>query len=47
MTDLEELIYYWKDRLQQHPPISPLPWREVVTSTIAYLQELEKIKKGE
>ena len=46
MIDLEELIYYWKDRQLEHPPITPLPWREVVTATIAYLEELNK-KKGE
>ncbi len=46
MIDLDELIYYWKDRLQEHPPIGSLPWREVVTATIAYLQELENLKKG-
>lgn len=45
MLDLEELIYYWKDRLLEHPPITPLPWREVVTSTIAYLEWIKNIKK--
>ena len=43
MTDLDELITYWKDRLLEHPPISGKPWHQVVRETITALEELKKL----
>ncbi|GAI43776.1 unnamed protein product [marine sediment metagenome] len=46
-TDLQELIQYWKDRLQEHPPVTSRDWHETVRNTIAYLEELQTLKKGD
>lgn len=46
MTELEELIYYWKGRLLEHPPITSRDWKETVRATIRHLEELQKIKGG-
>lgn len=46
MTELEELIYYWKDRLLEHPPITSRDWKETIRATIRHLEELQKIKGG-
>ena len=47
MTELEELIQYWKDRLLEHPPITGQPWKETVRATIAYLERLKDLWKGD
>lgn len=45
MPDLEKLIQYWKGRLEEHPPLASLDWKEAVEATVAYLEEL-KIRKA-
>jgi len=37
MIEINELIIYFCDRLQPHPPISSLAWHEVCQSTLGYL----------
>jgi len=37
LIPLLELVIYFNGRLQEHPPISTLPWRDVCDSTLAYL----------
>lgn len=37
MVDLEELLVFYRERLWENPPISVLPWKGVVESTITYL----------
>ncbi|GAI14075.1 unnamed protein product [marine sediment metagenome] len=46
-TELDQLIQYWKDRLEAHPPLTSRDWLETVRSTIAHLEELQELKKGE
>jgi len=45
MSDLEELIEYWKGRLLPHPPITSREWHETVRATIAYLERLKDLWK--
>ncbi|GAI52553.1 unnamed protein product [marine sediment metagenome] len=46
MLELEEVIYYWKDRLLPHPPMTSKHWPDVVKDTISYLEQLQNLKKG-
>lgn len=45
MTELEELIEYWKSRLLEHPPMTSRNWGETVRATIAYLERLNDLWK--
>ncbi len=45
MSELDELILYWKDRLSSTPPHTTGRDQEAIRDTIAYLEEL-KIRKG-
>ena len=44
-TDLEELIQYWKDSQADLPPWKRKAERGNIRKTIAYLEELKKIKE--
>ena len=44
MAELEELINYFCERLQEHPPISSLTWRDVCQSTVAYLNGYRQLQ---
>lgn len=37
MIELPTLVFYFCERLEPHPPISPLDWHDVCQSTLAYL----------
>lgn len=43
---LAELINYWKARQKSHPPMTPARWQDVLSDTVAYLEELQDLKKG-
>ncbi|GAI94504.1 unnamed protein product [marine sediment metagenome] len=37
MIEINKLIIYFCERLEPHPPISPLDWHDVCLSTLSYL----------
>lgn len=37
---LSDLIQYWKDTQLSHPPTTPLPWAQVLTATVTFLEKL-------
>jgi len=45
MSELEELIQYWKERLLPHPPITSRDWHDTVSATVAYLERLNELWK--
>jgi len=45
MSDLEELIQYWKDRLASTPEHTIGRDKEAIRSTIAYLERLNDLLK--
>lgn len=47
MTELDELIQYWKDRLADHYPFTGRPLKETIRATIAHLERLNEIWKKE
>ena len=45
MSDLEELIQYWKDRLASTPEHTIGRDKEAIRATIAYLEQLNELLK--
>lgn len=37
MIELNKLIVYFSERLQEHPPMTTLVWHDVCQSALAYL----------
>ena len=44
MIPLTELINYFCERLQEHPPIPILTWRDICQSTVAYLNSYRQLQ---
>ena len=44
MIPLTELINYFCERLQEHPPIPSLTWRDICESTVAYLNGYRQLQ---
>ena len=44
MAELEELINYFCEHLQEHPPIPILTWRDICQSTVAYLNSYRQLQ---
>jgi len=45
MIELDDLITYWRDRQQLHPPITRFTWEDVIQSTAAYLIAFKQSKE--
>ena len=44
MAELAELINYFCEHLQEHPPIPILTWRDICESTVAYLNGYRQLQ---
>ena len=44
MAELAELINYFCEHLQEHPPIPILTWRDICQSTVAYLNGYRQLQ---
>ena len=44
MLPVTELINYFCERLQEHPPIPSLTWRDICQSTVAYLNSYRQLQ---
>ena len=44
MVELEELINYFCERLQEHPPLPRYAWKEICQSTLAYLNGYRQLQ---
>ena len=44
MIPLTELINYFSERLQEHPPLPRYAWKEICQSTVAYLNGYRQLQ---
>lgn len=47
MTELDELIHYWKDKLFYDRHLMPPSVQYLTELTIKHLEELKNLKKGD
>ena len=44
MLPVSELIIFFSERLQEHPPLPRYAWKEICQSTLAYLNGYRQIQ---